>query len=490
LTPEASAQQRFGADLRTWRSTRALSQDALGRLIHASGDLIAKIEKAQRWPSLDIAQRCDAALDTGGALVRLVPLVEVERRRCRAGTQQLAASSPDGGLSRLFASALPPADSYRDPDPPGRQTVRLPAGRMFAPASIKTWSASRSSGGRSHVTVACPPRHDMRPGDLLIASAEDPSGDRPPLYAAAARRSGAQSEEIAIPYAYLLDDFTMGILWAARALDDALLDDDRALAQALERSSPTDVLRDPGTTAPHDLTAVSQGWLGSYACARFISTHVRASSGPPLFWTREQHGEEAAMWLLFDHKVDYLRTLERRFTSRQQPMGRVFCLPESTALADPPAERILLLLAAALMEATGVPVHVCADPDYAAVEGFVLTPDNTVLVANWLRTDRAWHADVIDRRPAVGSYRDALGFGRAYSVIAADTPHDRLRRLADYLHLDWAWLTTRAAQLSAVGVGGLVRPRSRLLSVTGIDAACRFLATQTGSGADLAVPPA
>lgn len=196
------------------------------------------------------------------------------------------------------------------------------------------------------------------------------------------------------------------------------------------------------------------------------------------------------MWLLFDHKVDYLHTLRERFANRPQPMSRVFCLPETTAVAGPRAERVLLLLAAALMERMGVAVHVCAESDYSAVEGFVLTPGGTVIVANWLRAGRGWHADVIDSRPRVRSYRDALGFGQAHSIISAPTSAGRLRRLADYLQIDWAWLTTRAAQISAVGVGGLVRPRSRLLSTTGIDAACRFLAAQGEALTAPALPPA
>ena len=158
-----------------------------------------------------------------------------------------------------------------------------------------------------------------------------------------------------IPAAYLLDDFSVGLLWAARALDDALLEDDRPLAEVLDRLPPGDDL---------DL------------------------------------------------------------------------------------------------------------------EGFVLAPGGTVLLANWLRADRLWHADVLDGRSGARSYRDAIGFSRAHSVIAADTPAGRLQRLADYLGLDWAWLMTRAAQAAAAGVDGLVRPRSRLLSSGGIEVACRFLAGQ------------
>jgi hypothetical protein len=189
---------------------------------------------------------------------------------------------------------------------------------------------------------------------------------------------------------------------------------------------------------------------------------------------REQRGQEASTWLLFGHKLSYLRTLRDRFAGRSAAMIRVFCLPEP-ALGRR-AERVLLLLAATLMEAMGVTVHVCGEDDYTAVEGFVLTPTGRVIVANWLRSGRVWHGDVIGcrkQRVCTGTF---FGFGRAHSIIAAGTPIGRLRRLADYLHVDWGWLTTRAAQMSSAGIDGLVRPRSRLLSSAGIQHACEFLA--------------
>lgn len=80
LTPLGSALHLFGAELRHWRKQRQYSQDRLGREVHVSGDLIAKIEKAERRPPEHVASRCDAVLDTGGALRRLWPLVERERR--------------------------------------------------------------------------------------------------------------------------------------------------------------------------------------------------------------------------------------------------------------------------------------------------------------------------------------------------------------------------------------------------------------------------
>jgi hypothetical protein len=47
--------------------------------------------------------------------------------------------------------------------------------------------------------------------------------------------------------------------------------------------------------------------------------------------------------------------------------------------------------------------------------------------------------------------------------------------LAGYLGLDWAWLRQRCTRLADQGWAGLVCPRSRLLSINGLDAACRYV---------------
>ena len=73
LDPGRSALDRFGYELRGWRKARGLSQAGLGALVHVSGDLLHKIELAQRWPSWSLAEECDRVLDTGGALVSAWP---------------------------------------------------------------------------------------------------------------------------------------------------------------------------------------------------------------------------------------------------------------------------------------------------------------------------------------------------------------------------------------------------------------------------------
>jgi tetratricopeptide (TPR) repeat protein/transcriptional regulator with XRE-family HTH domain len=71
LDPDRSALSRFGCELRRWRKVRGLSQDRLGSLVHVSGDLVYRVELAERRPARDLAERCDQVLETGGALVQL-----------------------------------------------------------------------------------------------------------------------------------------------------------------------------------------------------------------------------------------------------------------------------------------------------------------------------------------------------------------------------------------------------------------------------------
>jgi hypothetical protein len=109
--------------------------------------------------------------------------------------------------------------------------------------------------------------------------------------------------------AYELDDLTFGALWAVANLDDALLADDLALSESLPTLTAYDRLDSSSVSraAASELTAISLGWVGSEFCARHILRHMDAPDEPPVFWTREQRGEEACTWLLYRHKHEYLR---------------------------------------------------------------------------------------------------------------------------------------------------------------------------------------
>jgi transcriptional regulator with XRE-family HTH domain len=76
LTPEVSPRHWFGAELRRWRQLRGLSQRGLAALVLHSEETVAKVERAERWPSQAFAVGCDDALRAEGALVGLWPAVE------------------------------------------------------------------------------------------------------------------------------------------------------------------------------------------------------------------------------------------------------------------------------------------------------------------------------------------------------------------------------------------------------------------------------
>ncbi|WP_435125386.1 helix-turn-helix domain-containing protein [Micromonospora tulbaghiae] len=99
LQPSLSERHFFGAELRRLRERANLSQARLGAMIRFSADLVRRVETADRFPSRDFVEACDSALTAGGALVRLLPLLE----RSRAGEGRRT-TSPSGPAS---AGTLP-----------------------------------------------------------------------------------------------------------------------------------------------------------------------------------------------------------------------------------------------------------------------------------------------------------------------------------------------------------------------------------------------
>ena len=104
LDPQASPAALFGAELRALRQRRALSLAAVGRLVHVSGDLIGKIEKADRRPQPDLVTRLDRALEAEGAIERLGRGVVSEDDRSggfRSAADAKPVLSPDDARARL-----------------------------------------------------------------------------------------------------------------------------------------------------------------------------------------------------------------------------------------------------------------------------------------------------------------------------------------------------------------------------------------------------
>ncbi|MDQ0605532.1 hypothetical protein QF037_009965 [Streptomyces canus] len=282
--------------------------------------------------------------------------------------------------------------------------------------------------------------------------------------------------EVTAPAAYELDDLTYGILWAVSNYDDALQADDQALSEtrsdlkAYERLSSSAVSRE----AAPGLNTVAHMWLGSDFCARHILKALPDLPELPAFWTREQRGEEASAWLIFDHKYPYLRETTKALGSTST---RAFCVPEEVVRSSPRYERILLFLAVALMESLGIQAQFTSDPAYESVEGFVVAPDKEAVIANWVRGDGMWHVDVTARSSVVREFTIAARDVHADSLTAAPTAAGRLRALAQYLDLPWSWLIQRCGQLARYGSSGLIQSRSRLVSAAGVDAACAYVAS-------------
>ncbi|MGA4792230.1 helix-turn-helix domain-containing protein [Nocardia sp. AB354] len=456
LDPTTSPAAMFGSRLRDARNDRGLSLAALGRAVHVSGDLIGKIEKAERSPALDLVARLDVILCAHGDLVRLAELLRAPETMAKASltavrwarevsraSQEIVIETPAG---RYFDGAMTPA-------------VVLPAqlvdGQVVATEIIGTRPQSVGRLARR----------------LIVTAVHGP--DRPRFFGVDTTRRRlppfAQADPVRVPIAYELDDLTLGLLWAITNLDDALLEDDSVLADTVGTRSGTVAVRDAGS----ELSAVSQMWLGSSFCASHILRNAGVLSSTPQYWTAERSGEETSGWLLFAHKFAYLQRTSVLVTGAAAP-SRTFCLP--TPITDSMPDRVLLLLTVALMESFGIRVEVTTDAEFAVVPGFVLDRDDHAIVANWVRGDELWHVDIMREGGAVGEFSSVIRDSSHHSILRALDPRQRLRTLSEFLSIDWLWLVSRCGALAQVGLTPFIRPRSRLLSLAGADRACQFIA--------------
>lgn len=388
------------------------------------------------------------------------------------------------GFNTFAARSWPDLTLTRStPDAGTDWTALLPGGRSMqgARTGLQVHSAALD-GSRVLLQADDPVRtHRLlsRPDRSLLIGAVD-EADEPRYFVldsrSVQRRGGHRDEsvKVAFPAAYELDDLTYAILWAASNYDDALQADDQVLHGARADLTTYEQLRTSAVSreAAPDLNPVGHMWLGSDFCARHILRALPSLPSTPGFWTREQRGEEASAWLFFDHKYPYLKaTTDTLGVSTT----RTFCIPEPVVRDSPRHERILMFLAAALMESLGIRTQVTDDPTYETVEGFVLAPGQEAIIANWVRGEGIWHVDVTARKSVVRDLTSVVGDVSDRLVAPADTLVARLRDLAAYLDLPWTWMVTRCADLSAHGTTGIIRPRSRMLSMAGLDATCAYV---------------
>ena len=359
--------------------------------------------------------------------------------------------------------------------PPSVQsaTLRLPAGRSYAGVEVGAHYCQAELPGEGWLMVdpkdAALNRPDRR-SLVVVADHEHRyyASDGRRFVDRAGRRTGPQP----ISSAAILDDLTVGIIWATTNTDVALLADDAQLMSSQARLAHHEGRRtsDVPLSEVPTLNAVASQWLGSRFCARHITRNLDRLSGQPFFWTREKRGEEAASWLLWRHKFDYLRRTSRWFPR----MRRGFCISETDVAESPMYERVLLLLAAALMEAFGITVELSAEPEHAEFEGFVLGEE--AIVANWLGGSGLWYVDASAPPSRRSMFRAIAGQVSAESLVGEATAEGRLRALAGYLNVPWPWFRKRCEELATVGVDDIAHPRSRLLSTQGLNTAIRYVA--------------
>ncbi|GAB3284217.1 helix-turn-helix domain-containing protein [Kineosporia babensis] len=79
LDPSLSSAAYFGAQLRQLRTQRGLSLSKLGQLVHTGGDLLGKIEKAQRRATPELIEALDAELGADGSLILAAPATRLSK---------------------------------------------------------------------------------------------------------------------------------------------------------------------------------------------------------------------------------------------------------------------------------------------------------------------------------------------------------------------------------------------------------------------------
>lgn len=179
LDPGSSPAALFGAELCQRRTRACLSQAALGHAVFVSGDLIAKVEKAERRPLPDLVVRLDGTLAADGDLVRLATDMSTARRVTGADGGNPGVDRQTLGADNLSTALLDVLAGIRHLDHglgSGRALPALLAHARIADAMLtglrgesdagssrpSPRSISLSAGSSSTVTI-CGPRSRSSP---------------------------------------------------------------------------------------------------------------------------------------------------------------------------------------------------------------------------------------------------------------------------------------------------------------------------------------
>lgn len=458
----AVAAWELGTVVKLFRKHTGLSQAGVARMVSIDQAEVSRLERGlkQIRDRRQFVQWTDA-LGVPEELLGLLPAADphIPDSAGRQGTANTGA--------RGYAAL---------PEGPGQ--LLLPAGRSVSTTALPVLTLPAASFLGDSLRLDSRPELDawrtMPMRALVVANRTVDGAVR--QFVTDARPSGVRataSDPVDIPAAYELDDLTYGILWAVSGFEAALLGDDQTLHTSLASLTAS-----PGSpiASDHSLTEVSRMLIGSETAARYILGQRDHLGDAPVFWTREQRGEEAATWLFFRHKYRYLERMAPRRPGGTS--GRGFCVPETAVASSPAYERVLLFLAIALMESFGIRTWVTDDGGFAHTDGFALSHGRRAVIASWVRTEGASHLAVTARPGALRTFADVTDHVSHHSATAAEQAGQRLAATAEYLGLDASWLGRRCAQLSAVGTERLARPRSRLLGLEGLETACRFVAEQ------------
>ncbi|MFI5696460.1 hypothetical protein ACIA58_31685 [Kribbella sp. NPDC051586] len=333
--------------------------------------------------------------------------------------------------------------------PVGSNTLRVPNGRSFSGVDVEAHVCEAVSSGEGWLMVDAGPdavlnRPDRR--SLLVVV-----DDKQQSYILDGRRFagrvGGRLGLQPVSSAVAVDDLTVGIIWAVTNTDVALLADDGQISTVQARLAAHDgrYVSDASLTEMPTLTPVASHWLRSWFCTRYITCNLERMSGQPSPWTRERTGEDAASWLLWRHRFEYLR----RRSQWCPGLPRDFHVSEADASNSPMYERVLLLLAVALMEGFGIAATLNSESERSE-------PERTAL------------CDVADREHGLSS-------------VIEQSSKRRLETIADHLYVPWPWFQQRCAELAVQGVDDIAHPRSRLLSTRGLNAAIRYVARTADS---------
>lgn len=122
----------FGEELRRARLTAGLTQAKLGSMVFVSASYIAQFEIGQRKPQLDVAERLDGVLDTGGSLSRLVAkLIRKSSGLAEYFTRVVALEAEATEIREYEATAVPGLLQIAEY---ARAVAR--AGQRFAPDGV------------------------------------------------------------------------------------------------------------------------------------------------------------------------------------------------------------------------------------------------------------------------------------------------------------------------------------------------------------------